>query len=317
MERCLAMSGMTVFLANDTDIDIGMWIEDYDTDILMDLQRAGFEHVKTLGTIADGLQLKLRYNNVPLDIVFYYHEEGRIWNNVYSKWAKFKAVFPVFDLAPVNFKGIEVMAPNPPALYLTTVYGPQWKRVVYRWNYKYLAHNYEIQGSALSKLWYNIQRNHWLKKNPDIYLRHDGTHANTVYTDGVFDLFHANHALTLQEARAYGDRLVVGVVSDAAAKAYKRQPMIPERERLRIVQSNAAVDEAFIFDGPWTSDLMEKIVSDYAITTVVYAGNSLAGFEDFYGFADARGFFRHLQYHNGVNTTEITKRLESREKVAP
>jgi rfaE bifunctional protein nucleotidyltransferase chain/domain len=44
-----------------------------------------------------------------------------------------------------------------------------------------------------------------------------------VYTAGVFDLLHRGHLNLLARSRLLGDLLVVGVVSDAGARAYKGQ----------------------------------------------------------------------------------------------
>src|ERR1051325_10616358 len=45
--------------------------------------------------------------------------------------------------------------------------------------------------------------------------------AKIVFTNGVFDLLHRGHVEYLEEARALGDRLVVGLNSDASARRLK------------------------------------------------------------------------------------------------
>ena len=45
--------------------------------------------------------------------------------------------------------------------------------------------------------------------------------ARVVFTNGVFDLLHRGHAEYLEEARALGDRLVVGVNTDASVRRLK------------------------------------------------------------------------------------------------
>ena len=54
-----------------------------------------------------------------------------------------------------------------------------------------------------------------------------------VATNGCFDLLHAGHVHILEEARAQGDVLIVGLNSDASVKAYKgnTRPIVPEAER--------------------------------------------------------------------------------------
>lgn len=58
----------------------------------------------------------------------------------------------------------------------------------------------------------------------------------TVITFGTFDVLHIGHINILQRAKAYGDRLVVGVSSDALNfSKKKRNPVYPEFERTSII----------------------------------------------------------------------------------
>ena len=52
-----------------------------------------------------------------------------------------------------------------------------------------------------------------------------------VYMDGCFDLMHYGHANALRQAKALGDELVVGVVSDEEIIANKGPPVLPMEER--------------------------------------------------------------------------------------
>jgi len=52
-----------------------------------------------------------------------------------------------------------------------------------------------------------------------------------VYMDGCFDMMHYGHCNALRQARALGDQLVVGVVSDAEITANKGPPVTPLHER--------------------------------------------------------------------------------------
>ena len=42
-----------------------------------------------------------------------------------------------------------------------------------------------------------------------------------VFTNGVFDLLHPGHVRYLQQARALGDALIVGINSDRSVRAIK------------------------------------------------------------------------------------------------
>lgn len=52
-----------------------------------------------------------------------------------------------------------------------------------------------------------------------------------VYMDGCFDMMHYGHCNALRQARALGDQLVVGVVSDEEIIANKGPPVTPLHER--------------------------------------------------------------------------------------
>ena len=65
-----------------------------------------------------------------------------------------------------------------------------------------------------------------------------------VYTYVVGDLFHIGHLKCLQQAKALGDFLIVGVLTDSAVAAYKRTPIIPFEERLEIIKNIKCVDDA-------------------------------------------------------------------------
>lgn len=130
-----------------------------------------------------------------------------------------------------------------------------------------------------------------------------------IYTDGVFDLFHANHLALLREAKSLGDYLIVGVASDQMTASYKRQPVIAEAERLAIVAAIDCVDEAVLIEGLPNAATMESILASYEIDLVVYAGNATP---DFYKPAEDRGIMRRLSYRKGVSTSALIARIQSR-----
>jgi D-beta-D-heptose 7-phosphate kinase/D-beta-D-heptose 1-phosphate adenosyltransferase len=65
---------------------------------------------------------------------------------------------------------------------------------------------------------------------------------------GVFDLLHPGHVRLLEQARAFGEILVVGVRSDARAREEKgpNRPVTPASERAEILAALAAVDFAVV-----------------------------------------------------------------------
>ena len=77
-------------------------------------------------------------------------------------------------------------------------------------------------------------------------LRVDAKRMSVVITFGTFDVFHVGHLSTLERAAAFGERLVVGVSTDALNLQKKgRLPIYPQDQRLALVAALRVVDEAF------------------------------------------------------------------------
>jgi len=63
-----------------------------------------------------------------------------------------------------------------------------------------------------------------------------------VYAYVCGDILHTGHLLQLQNSRALGDKLIVGVLTDKAVMEKKPLPAIPFTERMRMVQALECVD---------------------------------------------------------------------------
>jgi len=66
-----------------------------------------------------------------------------------------------------------------------------------------------------------------------------------VLATGTFDILHPGHLLYLSEARALGDELYVIVARDSMIK-HKQKPIVPEEQRLEMVQGLRVVDKAML-----------------------------------------------------------------------
>jgi cytidyltransferase-like protein len=84
-----------------------------------------------------------------------------------------------------------------------------------------------------------------------------------VYVDMVADLFHFGHVAFLKQASAFGDYLLVGIMSDASVRANKRVPIMTMEERVASLSGCRYVNEVTP-DAPWTmnADFMEQHAID-------------------------------------------------------
>jgi len=93
-------------------------------------------------------------------------------------------------------------------------------------------------------------------------LRHLGP---VVFTNGVFDVLHRGHATYLEQARALGASLVVGVNTDASAKRLGKGPERPlnsHQDRALLLAALASVSLVTWFDEDTPVQLIERLRPD-------------------------------------------------------
>ncbi|KAJ4832500.1 Ethanolamine-phosphate cytidylyltransferase [Turnera subulata] len=133
-----------------------------------------------------------------------------------------------------------------------------------------------------------------------------------VYMDGCFDMMHYGHCNALRQARALGDELVVGVVSDAEIIANKGPPVTPLHERLIMVSAVKWVDEV-ISDAPYaiTEEFMRKLFDEYNIDYIIHGDDPcvLPDGTDAYALAKKAGRYKQIKRTEGVSSTDIVGRM--------
>jgi D-beta-D-heptose 7-phosphate kinase / D-beta-D-heptose 1-phosphate adenosyltransferase len=99
------------------------------------------------------------------------------------------------------------------------------------------------------------------------------------FTNGCFDLVHAGHIELLSAAANQGDRLIVGLNSDASVRRLKGplRPIQNEADRARIVGALRTVDLVVVFDEPTPLALIDAIAPDVLVKGADYAENQVVG----------------------------------------
>jgi D-glycero-beta-D-manno-heptose 1-phosphate adenylyltransferase len=85
-----------------------------------------------------------------------------------------------------------------------------------------------------------------------------------VFANGCFDVLHGGHISYLEDAKAHGDVLFVGVNSDASERGLKgpSRPIYKQEERLEILSAIRFIDYLIMFDEPMCDGLLEALRPD-------------------------------------------------------
>ncbi|GAB2267424.1 Ethanolamine-phosphate cytidylyltransferase [Dionaea muscipula] len=135
-----------------------------------------------------------------------------------------------------------------------------------------------------------------------------------VFVDGCFDPMHYGHANALRQAKAFGDVLVVGVISDEGITANKGPPVFSLLERVALVNGLKWVDEV-IPNIPYslTEELMKSLLGEHKIDYIVHGDDPciLPDGTDAYALAKKTGHYRQIKRTEGVSSTDIVGRILS------
>jgi D-glycero-beta-D-manno-heptose 1-phosphate adenylyltransferase len=98
-----------------------------------------------------------------------------------------------------------------------------------------------------------------------------------VFANGCFDLLHAGHIRYLQNARALGDVLILGINSDASVAALKGhgRPLQSQAERAEILASLDCVDYVLLFDEPTVDGILNDLRPDIHAKGTDYTEDSV------------------------------------------
>ncbi len=138
-----------------------------------------------------------------------------------------------------------------------------------------------------------------------------------VFTNGVFDLLHRGHVEYLAEARALGDRLVVGLNSDASTRRLKglERPLVTAADRAVVVAALACVDLVLVFDEDTPERLIREVSPDVLVKGGDWALGEIVGRE----FVEARGGrVLTVPLREGCSTSALVRRIrEGRSALEP
>lgn len=125
-----------------------------------------------------------------------------------------------------------------------------------------------------------------------------------IFTNGCFDILHSGHIEYLRQSKALGDKLIVGLNSDASVKRLKgdSRPFNKQDDRKKMLEALEFVDEVIIFDEDKPYELIKKVQPD-----VITKGGDYAHRERISG--DDLAEVVILPFVEGYSTTKTLERL--------
>jgi rfaE bifunctional protein nucleotidyltransferase chain/domain len=131
-----------------------------------------------------------------------------------------------------------------------------------------------------------------------------------VFTNGVFDLLHPGHVRYLQEARALGDLLIVGLNADESVRRSKGpgRPITPQEERAEVLAALVSVDAVVMFPEDTPADLIRRLQPDILVKGADWPADQIVGRDT----VEARGGRVVLvPVEQGYSTTSIVERIKN------
>lgn len=139
-----------------------------------------------------------------------------------------------------------------------------------------------------------------------------------VFTNGCFDILHAGHVHYLEQAKALGDRLVVGLNNDASITRLKGEgrPVNPLKERATVITGLASVDWVIPFgevngnefdDTPY--DIIKQVNPDVLVKGGDYTVDTIVGADL---VQKAGGEVAVIEFVDGCSTTRIIEKIQNK-----
>ena len=133
-----------------------------------------------------------------------------------------------------------------------------------------------------------------------------------VVTNGCFDLLHVGHVRFLQEARALGDALLVGLNGDGSVRELKGagRPVNPEADRAEVLAALGCVDVVMVFPEKRATRFLEVAQPDIYVKGGDYRPEDLDADEQA-AVKKAGGQVKVLKLTPGKSTTAVLAKTKT------
>lgn len=130
-----------------------------------------------------------------------------------------------------------------------------------------------------------------------------------VFTNGCFDILHVGHVKYLEEAKSYGDVLIVGLNTDESVRRLKgsSRPVNTEDDRAYILAALEAVDYVVKFFDDTPYELINAIKPHILIKGGDYEGKEVVG-------QDIADELRLVKFVEGRSTTKTIEKIKGNDE---
>ncbi|MDI9878819.1 D-glycero-beta-D-manno-heptose 1-phosphate adenylyltransferase [Flectobacillus longus] len=130
-----------------------------------------------------------------------------------------------------------------------------------------------------------------------------------VFTNGCFDIVHLGHIDYLEKARNLGDKLVLGLNTDASVNRLKgpTRPVVNEYARSRMMAAFEFVDTVILFDEPTPLQVIEQVKPDILVKGDDYTVETIVG-SDF--VLEKGGEVKTISLVEGYSTTSLIQKIK-------
>jgi rfaE bifunctional protein nucleotidyltransferase chain/domain len=138
--------------------------------------------------------------------------------------------------------------------------------------------------------------------------QHEG--KKVVFTNGCFDLLHRGHVDYLAKAADCGNKLIIGVNTDASVSTLKgpNRPIQDQQSRLQILASLQCVDAVILFDEQTPYNLIKTIEPDVLVKGSDYEPQNIVG----YDVVTAKGGeVKTIDFIPGFSTSDIERKIKN------
>jgi D-glycero-beta-D-manno-heptose 1-phosphate adenylyltransferase len=132
-----------------------------------------------------------------------------------------------------------------------------------------------------------------------------------VFTNGCFDIIHRGHLEYLNEAKALGDFLVVGVNSDSSVKKLKGKdrPVVGQEDRAFVLLNLKPVDAVIIFDEETPYDLINFVRPDFLVKGGDWKEDDIVGSDIVKSYGGKVISLKFVDSYSSTNLIEKIKKL--------